>query len=131
LGGPGVPRGLALHRPHCPGAPAAQARPAPGPPARAQAFRKLAKEEQQLQLPIYAAHGGDDVTTSLPAVRRLVAAAQSQDKTLKVMEGGWRPRSAALPPPSSRLRRHAPCNAPIQGACHAGKRAGRGAAAPA
>lgn len=42
-----------------------------------------------LTLPIYAAHGSDDRCTSLPAVKALLAAVQSRDKTLNELPGAY------------------------------------------
>lgn len=64
----------------------------------AQGFRQLAAQEHQLAVPIYACHGSNDVTTNLPAVRRLLASARGQDKTLKVIEGGCAVLCWAAPP---------------------------------
>lgn len=52
-------------------------------------FRKMQQQQQELKLPIYACHGTSDKCTSAPAVKRCIEKAQSTDKTLREVEGGY------------------------------------------
>mmetsp|Transcript_22991 Transcript_22991/g.50466 ORF Transcript_22991/g.50466 Transcript_22991/m.50466 type:complete len:315 (-) Transcript_22991:187-1131(-) len=52
-------------------------------------FRLAHAKQSTLKLPIYAAHGTSDRCTSLKAVKALLAAAASTDKTLNEVAGGY------------------------------------------
>ncbi len=53
------------------------------------AFRALQPRYKEIAVPLLAMHGTADKITSLPAVRRLVEAAASTDKTLVPIEGAY------------------------------------------
>jgi alpha-beta hydrolase superfamily lysophospholipase len=53
------------------------------------AFRALQPRYKEISVPLLAMHGTADKITSLPAVRRLVEAAASTDKTLVPIEGAY------------------------------------------